>query len=422
MVNTSSTHYGEFRVLVTDDQESIPQLIERLVHTRLGCEVRCARSGNEALELLERECFDVFVTDMKMPGIHGFDLIREAKAQWPGMDIIVMTGYPADFPYVDVVNSGANDFINKPFPPSEIEAKLVRLLNERRLRHAHVVAENKYRSLFELNLDGMLLSNYETLAILDSNNSFCELVGMHQGDLLEKTLEEILPDSEFERFRVWLQLCGNIGHGTMGDLHIRHSSGRTIAVDATVTIIRKESDCLFFVAFKDMTTKRELERDLAEAAQSDELTGLMNKRAFQNRLDWAVSTASEKSSALVLMMIDLDNFKRCNDTYGHQIGDRLLASVGSAITASIRRSGYDEGFRYGGDEFCVLLHSVKPGGAMIVAKRMQETFQQLETYGTSMSIGIGAFEPGMTTEELVKRADEALYRAKAAGKNTIEES
>ena len=115
----------------------------------------------------------------------------------------------------------------------------------------------------------------------------------------------------------------------------------------------------------------------------------------------------------------MDNFKHCNDTFGHQVGDQLLANVGGVIKSSIRTTISDVGFRCGGDEFSVILDGTNLQGALVVAERMLEEFRNSETYGTSMSIGLAGLAPGMTPAKLIKQADTALYKAKAEGKDTV---
>ena len=124
-----------------------------------------------------------------------------------------------------------------------------------------------------------------------------------------------------------------------------------MAVDISVTFIKEQSEEVVFLAFKDVTAKRGIDERLADAAQKDVLTGLYNKRSYQNRIEWVTSKARQKESDLALLVIDLDNFKKCNDTYGHQTGDKILQSVGRVIVKCIRGGDSDQGFRVGGDEF-----------------------------------------------------------------------
>ena len=418
-MSTEEERFRQARILVVDDQEGIVTLMERVIREAFGCSVQSVMSGDGALALLSRETFDILVTDMKMPGTHGLDLIEKATQAGPDTHIVVMTGYPGDFPYVEVIQKGAKDFLNKPFLPAELAAKLMRVLRERHLRYDLEVAHKKYRSLFDLSMDGMLLLRMGGLAVEDANDTFCALLGLNRDELFGSPFPSLVDAADRDRFEQWMLLCARSGKGTIGDLQVKHPNGGTLHFDVTITMVTAGNDSYAFLAFRDVTEKREVDRRLAEAAEKDALSGLFNKRSFTNRIEWAVATAAEKGSPLALLMIDLDNFKQCNDTHGHPIGDMLLKNVGQVIKHSIRVTAYDEGFRCGGDEFAVLLHNFTPGGMAVVAERMQTQFQTIERYGTTMSIGVAEFVPGMSSSELVGAADKALYDAKNHGKNTI---
>ena len=119
-------HYQDARILIADDQESIVALVSRTLEKVFGCTVSVVSSGDEAITRLSEEPFDVFLTDMRMPGVHVLDLIERVNAEWPAMHIVAMTGYPSEFPYVEVIEVGAKDFLNKPFLAAELIAKLMR--------------------------------------------------------------------------------------------------------------------------------------------------------------------------------------------------------------------------------------------------------------------------------------------------------
>jgi len=411
--------YKGARILVADDQETIISLIIRTVQDNFGCQLTTATSGDEALSALQAGTFDIFLTDMRMPGVHGLELIERAATSYPNMDVMVMTGYPSDFPYIEVIEAGAKDFLKKPFLSAELVAKLIRVLEERMMRHDLEVAHTKYRSLFDLSMDGQFLLTMDGLFLEDANEAICTLLGREKRELMGKPFADMLAAPDRERFNQWMGICAVSGKGTIGDLQIMSDDEAGIHMDVTITVVDADGERFAFLAFRDMTEKREVDRRLAEAAQVDELTGLYNKRTFTNRIEWAVSSAVESGAPLALLTVDLDNFKRCNDTHGHQVGDALLAEVGNVIRASIRTTAYDEGFRCGGDEFAVLLHNFVAGGPLVVAERMREKFEAVESYGTSMSIGIAEFKPGMTVSTLVRAADDALYGAKGQGKNAV---
>jgi diguanylate cyclase (GGDEF)-like protein/PAS domain S-box-containing protein len=410
--------YQEHRILVADDEESIRTFIKRLIGVRVNCHQDYVADGDALLAMLDEHTYDVVVTDMVMPGLHGVELIKAIRAKAPSVDILVLTGYPMEFPYVRVVQEGANDFITKPFPSEELEAKLIRLFDARRLRHAHMIAQRKYRSLFELSSEGMLFFENDEHTIMDVNQAFLDLTGRDREAVCGNNLAELLNANDYSRFQQWLTICRQSGKGTMGDLPLQHANGNNLFLDATVTFVPVDDEEVLFCSFRDVTEKREIEEQLASAAQRDELTGLFNKRSFGNRLNWAVSLASKGDKKLVLLMLDLDNFKQCNDVHGHQVGDALLAAFGDIIQHSIRGAVLDEGFRFGGDEFAVILPNTDKGGSRVVVGRIQAAFEKVERFGTSVSIGSACFEEGISAEGLLRRADQALYQAKAEGKNT----
>ena len=167
------------------------------------------------------------------------------------------------------------------------------------------------------------------------------------------------------------------------------------------------------------------EAAFAELAATDKLTGLPNRRRFDELLDTEWRRCGRNRQGLALLMIDVDNFKSYNDTYGHLGGDAVLAAIGSCLKQSLHRAG-DSVARFGGEEFAVLLPDETGAGGSIVAERIRRTVAELKvphvgsaTGVVSVSIGVVCRQPQPTVQpdELVAAADLALYQAKAAGRN-----
>jgi diguanylate cyclase (GGDEF)-like protein len=162
----------------------------------------------------------------------------------------------------------------------------------------------------------------------------------------------------------------------------------------------------------------------ARAATTDALTVLYNRRSFDEALDREVARAQRYFTPLSLLMIDVDDFKAINDTYGHDVADQVLIHIGQAIKACVRTT--DLVFRYGGDEFAVILPGTSVQGALRAATKILERVRSgdtLQLLGRSdiptVSIGIAAYRRGISSETLVRNADQALLDAKRSGKNTI---
>ena len=158
-------------------------------------------------------------------------------------------------------------------------------------------------------------------------------------------------------------------------------------------------------------------------ATLDALTGLNNRRQFELRLKQEIATTKRQKNPLCAMMIDIDFFKKVNDTYGHASGDSVLRMVASIIKEHLRES--DIPSRYGGEEFAILLPFTKIEEAKIVGERLRKAVEETpipidkRNINVTISMGLAEFNPEETGEELFKRADKALYNAKESGRNRV---
>ncbi len=165
---------------------------------------------------------------------------------------------------------------------------------------------------------------------------------------------------------------------------------------------------------------------LQKLAQTDPLTELHNRRHMMDTLEAEFDRSSRIGSPFALLMIDLDHFKKVNDTYGHQLGDKVLQSTAWEIQALLRQ--YDSAARFGGEEFALLLPETTLSGANLVAERLRQSINNIEFAGQlsdlkiSISIGVAAIPHNKinTASELVRLADDALYTAKRNGRNRVE--
>lgn len=172
-----------------------------------------------------------------------------------------------------------------------------------------------------------------------------------------------------------------------------------------------------------------LRQSLAEVKQEaavDDLTGLVNRRAFDLRLRRAVSRGKTDAAPMALLLLDVDHFKRVNDTYGHKVGDLVLRLVGRLLAENVK--GRDTAARYGGEEFAVLLAGADLRAGAIVGEQMRAALEgkHLANRGSgqhphnvTVSVGVAQFRPGEGAAALVERADAALYRAKRGGRNRV---
>ncbi|MEX2649154.1 MAG: GGDEF domain-containing protein [Alphaproteobacteria bacterium] len=166
--------------------------------------------------------------------------------------------------------------------------------------------------------------------------------------------------------------------------------------------------------------------DVRRDSVTDTLTGIANRRAFDDRLKAGIAHAERDGTPLCLLMLDIDHFKKFNDNYGHQVGDEVLKLVARTLTDSVK--GRDLPARYGGEEFAIILPDTRLDQAVTVAEHVRAAMASRRIvrrnsgtdYGqVSLSIGISVLGAGDDAEDLVRRADEALYEAKNTGRNRV---
>lgn len=167
-------------------------------------------------------------------------------------------------------------------------------------------------------------------------------------------------------------------------------------------------------------------REIQELVITDKLTGLYNRQYLSTILEDEVNRSQRGKNPLTVMMLDVDDFKNINDLYGHTYGDRILSCLGRVLRDSVRKS--DRPFRYGGEEFLVVLPDTDSSVAWIVAERIRKAFERehfsvkpkdgiQKTFSLTLSIGVAGYVQGVSVSALIKRADEAMYQAKSEGKN-----
>jgi diguanylate cyclase len=163
-----------------------------------------------------------------------------------------------------------------------------------------------------------------------------------------------------------------------------------------------------------------------EEALIDGLTGLLNRKAFDERIDAALSQPPQSAVGPCLVMIDIDHFKEVNDSFGHVFGDRVIRTIGELLKATVK--GQDVVARYGGEEFALLLPETPLPGARVVAERLREAVARSrirrlnseESVGSiTISVGVASYRPGESVATFIDRADAALYLSKTEGRNRV---
>jgi diguanylate cyclase (GGDEF)-like protein len=291
-------------ILIVDDDSAIREAMHEFM-SMAKLKSTTVASAEEALKFLDNNRVDVVITDIQMAGMDGLELTDIINQDYHA-DVIVITGFSADYSYEEAISKGASDFIFKPIRFEELLLRVKRVLKERKLT-------------------------------------------IERSQMLEK---------------------------------------------------------------------------LKKLAITDGLTKLYNSRYFYSQLETEIDRLTRYNHLLSILLLDIDNFKQYNDTYGHIEGDKVLARLGMVIMDCLRTM--DTGYRYGGEEFTILLPETGIADACTVAKRIQNSLkkeifnpEQDINITITVSIGITEYCSNEDMPTFIQRADKAMYLSKKKGKDTI---
>lgn len=415
----------ELKLLVLDDDDVDRMTIVRgLKKTGVNAHIDEYRDISSALGALQSQQFDCAFFDYYLPDGDGLTLLRKIRENNIDTPIIILTGQGDEQLVVEVMRAGASDYIPK--------AKLSADVMERSLRSAiRIFQAERERNLAE---HALKQSNDEIVNILESisdaffavnkdwrfkylNAQAEKLLQAKRKDLIGYTIWDKLPQAALwfeEKFRK-----------AMNSKIAVSSEGYYPPISRWLEIHVYPSDQGISVYFRDITERKETEERLNYLATHDTLTGLSNRLVLIDRISQSISRFPWQNRTIAVVFLDLDRFKLVNDTLGHTMGDKLLCCVAERLRSSVR-SG-DTVARLGGDEFIVVLTDVaKLEEVIIVAEKIRSKlslpYEILDNeLVITASIGISLYpEDGQDSDELIRNADAAMYRAKSQGKNNIQ--
>ncbi len=291
---------------------------------------------------------------------------------------------------------------------------------ENRLRRS----EQRFRSFFKNAAAGMAILNPDG-DFLEANDAFCAFIGYEPHELKQMNVEQITAEDDLEDTRRYYcqvrqgrTVCFNY------EKEYRRKDGTPVCGRVTVAWVQDDSGRAQYGIglVQDITDHRAAQRDIERLVNFDQLTGLPNRRHFQEALEQDLGRFEESGDALGVLFLDLDHFKRVNDTMGHGVGDQLLRLAGSRLVELTGPS--DLVARLGGDEFAVVLREINEiGDVAAIAEKVRQGFETPficdgEECLISVSVGVAIVpDDGQEVEALLKNAEIAMYDAKESGRN-----
>jgi two-component system cell cycle response regulator len=455
-----------FTALIVEDDQAVCDLLQMIVESHGYTTIACNTAAS-ALTAFAADSPHLVLMDWLLPDMDGLELSRTFRASERGqyLTILMISGKDSSEDIATAIAAGVNFFMAKPAEKKVMDiwlsAASVHLQDclqrerddlalaknreeladnnlqlEEAICRANTMAMEAEQAYIEINqifktvAGGIILVDKHCL-ILRCNDSFLKMAGVDRKALQDRKCYEIFHsclcgteecslrriskgekrvESEIEREGS----DGNISHYSIISTPFRGLGGELLGIVEHITDITER--------VKAEKALAERERRYKELSFIDELTMLYNKRYFNAHLEIEVARANRYGHLLSLLLLDIDNFKHHNDTYGHVDGDQVLARLGQVIAGALRVS--DVPCRYGGEEFTIILPEVGGEQAIVVAERIRAGFAGVifqptprETVQNTVSIGIAQYQAGEGGQSLLERADHNMYEAKQSGKN-----
>ena len=424
------------RILLLEDVAATTEVVKAYLDAASGAAlIESVDTLGAALEKLAHGAFDLVLADLNLPDSTGLDTLERLTKATDRL-IIVLTAEEGQEVREAAIARGAYDFLNKSQLSRAALGRIVRLATMqantfRSLRES----EERFRSLTELSSDWYWEQDADlrfvaTAGVTDARGGITP--SAHMGKRRWELPNTDIVNQTWDEHRTILA-----ERKPFHNLLLRRTDSRGeahfVAVAGKAVFDARGTFCGYRGVASDVTVRVRAEEALQRAneqleqlALHDPLTGLANRRKFAERFEYDMARAVRARTPLSLLMIDIDHFKAINDRHGHLAGDACLKALAALLAGSVR--AVDLVARFGGEEFVVLLPEMSVAQSLVAAERMRFQVQAHPAGigdgapGVAVTVSVGAatsMGAALTLEEVLARADEAVYRAKRAGRNQV---
>ncbi|MEH6544760.1 MAG: EAL domain-containing protein [Porticoccaceae bacterium] len=428
------------KVLVADD-DATSLLLMRQTLERFDFEVIQANDGQLALDKYFETQPHAILLDLNMPRKNGLEVCKAIREDIAGRHIPILMITGADD--VDSINAsysaGATDFLSKPINWHLLGYKVQYALKNADAEEEKGKAEDLAEQLgvvVENSSNEIFLFNEDSLVIRYVNASAKKNLGYEWQELVNKSILDLLDKSEKDNFMSQMApLFADNKKQALFETFITRKDGSGYPMELHVNRLTQHGKVVQIAIGQDITQRKKAEERMRYLAYYDPLTGLPNRQFFKEQLTLLIDMTKRAGTRLAVLFVDLDNFKRINDSLGHTNGDVLLKTIGQRLKESVRGSdllakqsqmnSQSVVSRLGGDEFTLVLNDVKDAKTLeMVVTRVAEMLAKPIKIGNyevvvTASIGVSVFpDDGEDFETILHCADTAMYKAKLDGRNT----
>ncbi len=423
----------DISILYVEDEPAIREGYARALK-RIARRVTLAANGAEGLQRYRETRPDIVISDIRMPEMDGIAMLREIRKIDPESYVIFTTAY-SDCDYMlQAMEHQVFGYLLKPVQKQHLRAKIAQIVTlmdqARQLREQQQLLEAQ-REMMQNILDhdqnlkiitdfkSLLYANRAFLALFDAESVeafnaricgvgdiFLPMPGYLHSGLLE-------PHEHFYDL-----VCRTDPADRM--ITLIGSDGEPRAFYINITPMRYKGDETYLIALTDITMINIQKLSTEKKAYHDNLTGIYNRNKFDELCSAEINRVRRYGTPCSLVILDIDHFKRFNDTYGHLVGDKVLRTLAETITRNIRNT--DIFARWGGEEFVLLLPETPLASACKLVEKLRLQVAHIvmeECDGITASFGVTQLHREDTIKRAIARADQALYEAKAAGRNCV---
>lgn len=418
---------GISNLLIVDDDRDITISLKAMIEVESEkFVIQIANSMEKVEKITESFSPDVVLLDIRLGRRNGLNLIPKLREKFGDVVFIIMTAY-REFDYaVKAVRYSADEFLYKPINPENLLHKLDGLINRQALIREKKNTENRFRAVFEQTFQMLFLLDMNGV-LIEVNGTALNMIGKSSNQVLGKKIWETdwwnADDGDKHRLESLVEVAAS-GDSCQDEFRLLDGTNVEQIWDFSIKPVShaEENNQFILLEGRDVTFRKRLEQKLEQKANHDALTGLPNRALYKEQTEAALSQGARHNRKLAVMFLDIDHFKKINDSYGHQVGDSVLIDIAGRIKACLREE--DIASRYSGDEFTITLceiesiDAVKGVAQRIVNSLSRPSSQEGNEVLATVSIGIAIYpDHGKDVAQLVNSADSAMYLAKSSGKN-----
>lgn len=427
----------DINVLYVEDEDEVREFTSKTINTIVNS-VTTANNGKEGLEeFLRNNEINLILTDINMPKMGGLKMCAEIRKIDKEIPIVITSAHSDPDFLKQAIDVNVSAYAMKPIDLYRLIESMIKAVEpiflKRELKNINKTLENKIeeatkqtKSILDAQDNLVVLTDIDKL--IDVNKRFLEFFEVSTLEELKdrySSIQEIfkkdgaLSEKIFNEEENWIKRLSQLNE-IERTVKIKNKENETRIFTINIDNYQQKGEH-FVVSLTDITELKEKSNLLEYQANHDQLTGLFNRQKFNDIFKKEIKREIRYQNNLSLILFDIDDFKKFNDDFGHQVGDEVLKVIAKLSLENIRE--HDCLARWGGEEFLVLLPQTDKEGAIKVAEKIRKALESYEDEKIprtiTASFGVCKFEENDTETTLLKKVDEALYKAKEEGKNRV---